>query len=156
MTVATTTWRTSSIFGVAPLEWDEEEEETREERRRRAAAVTAPLRPSKRVGPAIKEEGQGRAGVLTSGSCLPPGTSWTRELLLLFLARALTCGYECTRVREYGVTTAFRRQVRTYVRTYSWAGIMIGAHHLADAASRTPLRSLSRTNPGYFSPYGAV
>lgn len=53
-------------------------------------AVTAPLRPSKRVGRLIKEEGQGMAGVLPSGSCLPPGTSRTRELLLLFLACAVT------------------------------------------------------------------
>lgn len=75
----------------------------------------APLRPSKRVGRAIKEEGQGRAGVLPSGSCLPPGTSRTRELLLLFLARAVTYGYECT-VRGYGVTTAIST-AGTYART---------------------------------------
>jgi len=40
-------------------------------------AATAPLRPSKRVGRLIKEEGQGMAGVLPSGSCLPPGTRRT-------------------------------------------------------------------------------
>lgn len=47
------------VFGVAPLEQDEEKgEEKRGEKTRRAAMAAAPLRPSKQVGWAIKEEGQ--------------------------------------------------------------------------------------------------
>lgn len=102
----------------------------------------APLRPSKRVGRAIQEEGQGRAGVLPSGSCLPPGTSWTRELLLFILARAVTYGYECT-VGEYDVT----KQVRTYVRTYVRTCVRIRKRARYNSERTTWLMPLADSGP---------
>lgn len=107
-------------------------------RRKRQAAMAV---NSSRNGSTERSTRKGRAGVLPSGSCLPPGTV---GLLLLFLTRALLI-----RVRmHFGrghvwCHDAFRRQVR--------AGGIIRVHHLADAAGRcrSALNPLSLTNSGF-------
>lgn len=86
---------------------------------------------------------KGRAGVLPSNSCLPPGTGRAGELLLLLLTRTLRAyEYECTlRVYVRSVTMHFDGR---YVSER--AGGIIRVHHLAHVAGRSSLNPLSRTS----------
>lgn len=99
-----------------------------------------------RNGSTIKEEGTG-AGVLPSGSCLPPGRRagrWTRE----------SCCCRFSLARTYlRIASAFAARVRTVSRCILAVGIpiymfanesgIIRPHHLADALLGPSLLTLS-------------